>query len=157
MSRYLLFVGLLIVATSCVLPKNKSNDKMNTERLTHFSYEWHNAMAESGVSYDVTAMKDGRVHVVIDKGFSREKEFYLDDNALLGELLTIVKKYEMDKYESYYQPEMEVYDGTSWRLSYSYDSGRIVSSGGYMASPDNYREAVNEVSGCFRKWRENGR
>ncbi len=161
MKKLLLLVGLIAMAVSCASQKpvknNENNQeiKMNTERLTYFSFDHHNSMVRfNGEKYSVTTMKDGRIHVVIDESFPGEKEFYLNDSTIFDELLEIVKTYEMDKYKSDYMPEWEVTDGDSWSLYYKYDTKRSVSSGGYMAWPDNYRDMRHALSEYFKKWRE---
>ena len=156
MKKILLIVGLLAFTASCMSQKpEKKDNEMNTEHLTYFSFDHHNTMAMYyGEKYSVSTMKDGRVHVVIDEGFPQEKEFYLDDRSIFDELLTIVKTYKMDKYKEDYHPSMKVFDGDSWSLYYKYDTKRTVSSGGYMAWPDNYREMRNALSDYFKKWRE---
>ena len=148
-------MSLMALAVSCVSPKhNENNNQMGTERLTYFSIDQHNSMAMAGEKYEVSTMSDGRVHVVIDEGFPREKEFYLDDSTIFDELLAIVTTYKMDKYKSDYKPDMQVFDGDSWSMYYKYDSGRRVSSGGYMAWPDNFSEMWKALTGYFQKWRD---
>lgn len=152
-SRFL-FIGLMALTVSCVSTKH-NNNAMKAERLTYFSFDHHNSMAMfHGEKYNVTTMKDGRVHVVIDEGFPTEKEFYLNDTAIFDELLDIVKTFETDKYEGEYKPKFTIYDGDSWSLYYKYDSQRHVSSGGYMAWPKNYGEMRQALTDYFRKWRE---
>lgn len=154
MKKLLLFTGMLALVVSCSSPKTETNNEMKTEHLIYFTFDHHNTMAlYYGEKYNVSIAKDGRVHVVIDEGFPEEKEFYLDDNTIFDELLDIVKTYKMDKYKRDYQPRMQIFDGDSWSLSYSYDTKRSVSSGGYMAWPDNYREMRNALSEYFAKWR----
>lgn len=128
---------------------------MNTEHLTYFSFRHHNTMTQfCGEQYEVSTEKDGRIHIVIDEGYPKEKDFFIDDTTIFDELLAIVKQYKMDKYKSDYRPEMRVFDGDSWSLYYKYDTKRSVSSGGYMAWPDNYQEARQAISEYFQKWRD---
>lgn len=146
------FVGLLAFAVSCVAPKH--NHDMDSEQLTYFSFDHHNTMEmNSGEKYEVSTTEDGRVHVLIDEGSLEEKEFYLNDSTIFGELLDIVKTYKTDKYKENYERRTKIYDGDSWSLSYKYDSQRSVSSGGYMAWPDNYHEMRQALSDYFQKWR----
>ena len=152
MYRFLIFTGLMGLAMSCVSPQINNND-MNTERLTYFSFDHHNSMSMSGEKYDVSYTKDGRIHVVIDEGSKGEKEFYLNDSVIFDELLTIVKTYKTDKYKENYKPWAHITDGDSWSLYYKYDSKRSVSSGGYMAWPNNYREMRSALADYFQKWR----
>ena len=155
MKKNLLLIGLLAFSVSCISQPPKNNSKMNTERLTYFSFSHHNTMARfNGEKYEVSTEKDGRIHIIIDEGFPQEKDFYIDDSTIFDELLAIVKQYKMDKYNSDYRPKMQVFDGDSWSLYYKYDSKRSVSSGGYMAWPNNYREARQAISEYFQKWRD---
>jgi len=155
MKNNLLLIALLALSVSCISQPPKNNGKMNTERLTYFSYGHHNTMAQFyGEKYEVSTEKDGRIHIIIDEGFPEEKEFYIDDTTIFDELLAIVRQYKMDKYKNRYQPKMEITDGDSWSLYYRYDSNRSVSSDGYMAWPDNYHAARQAISEYFQKWRD---
>ena len=155
MKKSLLLFGLLSFMVSCMSQTPKSNNVMNTERLTYFSFDHHNTMARfSGESYQVSTEKDGRIHIIIDESFPNEKDFYIDDTTIFDELLAVVKEFKMDKYKSHYQPMMEIFDGDSWSLYYKYNSGRSQSSGGYMDWPDNYHDARHALSDYFQKWRD---
>lgn len=153
MNTTLFLTGLMALAVSCASSPQNNNNEMNTERLTYFSYDHHNSMSMDGEKYDVSSTEDGRIHVVIDEGLAGEKEFYLADSTIFDELLDIVKTYKMDKYKEDYKPRGTIFDGDSWSLYYKYDTGRRVSSGGYMAWPDNYREMRHALSDYFLKWR----
>ncbi len=152
MNRSLIFTGLLGLAVSCVSPQ-LNNNEMNKDRLTYFSFDHHNSMSMHGEKYDVSYTKDGRIHVVIDEGSSGEKEFYLSDSVIFDELLVIMDTYKTYKYKENYKPKARITDGDSWNLYYKYDSKRSVSSSGYMAWPDNYREMRRALSDYFQKWR----
>lgn len=152
MNKTFLFSTLTALAVSCVSPK--SNNNMETEHLTYFSFSHQNSMRiYNGEKYDVSITKDGRVHVVIDEGFPEEKEFYLNDTTIFDELLSIVKAYKMDKYKENYKNKFRIFDGDSWSLYYKYNTNRSVSSGGYMAWPGNYKEMRQALSEYFQKWR----
>ncbi len=155
MWKIILLIGLLAIVASCVSQSPQNPKEMNNERLNYFSFNHHNTMARfNGESYLVSTQKDGRIHIVIDEGYPNEKDFYIDDTTIFDDLQAIVKQLKMDKYKNNYKPKMEIFDGDSWSLSYSYDSKRSVSSGGYMAWPDNYREARQAIGEYFQKWRD---
>lgn len=142
----------LSISCSSQTPKTEI---MNKERLTYFSFDHHNTMAMFyGEKYSVSTEKDGRIHIVIDEAFPDEKEFYIDDTTIFDSLKAIVDEYKMDKYKGSYQPRMQVFDGDSWSVYYKYDSGRSVSSGGYMAWPANYSEMRHALSDYFQQWRD---
>ena len=152
MKKSLLMLGLMLVMTSCVAQKTKN---MKPDRLTYFSFDHHNTMVMfGGENYQVSMEKDGRIHIIIDNRYPDEIDFYIEDTTIFDELKAIVAQYKMDKYKSDYHPEMQVFDGDSWSLYYKYDSGRSVSSGGYMAWPNNYGEAHTAIHEYFQKWRD---
>ena len=155
MKKNILLISLLLtLMVSCMAQDPKNNPKMNNERLTYFSFDHHNSMALfNGENYHVSTEKDGRIRVVIDESYPNEMEFYITDSTIFDELKAIVDEYKMDKYKSNYQPRMQIFDGDSWSLYYKYDSKRSVSSGGYMAWPDNYHEARQALADYFQKWR----
>ena len=145
-------LGIMLVMASCIAQNSKD---MKTERLTYFSFRHQNSMNISiGEKYEVATMKDGRIRVVIDEAFPDEKEFYLEGSTIFDALLAIIKEYKTDKYNTDYQPRMQVFDGDSWSLYYKYDSGRSQSSGGYMAWPDNYGEMRQALADYFQQWRD---
>ena len=155
MKKSILLIGLIGLMLSCVSQNPKNNSTMNTERLTYFSFNHHNTMAQfNGEGYIVKTEKDGRIRVIIDETFPDEKEFIIDDASIFDSLKAIVDEYKMDNYKSDYQPMMRVFDGDSWSLYYKYDSGRSVSSGGYMAWPNNYGDARRALADYFQQWRD---
>ena len=155
MKKNLLLICLITLMVSCISQNPQNHNAMKTERLTYFSFNQHNTMRYlNGEGYKVSAEKDGRIRVIIDEALPSEKEFYLDDASIFDSLKAIVDEYKMDKYKSDYKPLMRVLDGDSWSLYYKYDSGRSVSSGGYMAWPRNYSEAHQALADYFKQWRE---
>ena len=133
-----LLLAFLALMVSCSAQNNDNSKNMKTERLTYFSFNHHNTMRiYNGENYKVETMKDGRIHIVIDEGFPKEKDFFINETTVFVELKAIVDEFKMDKYKSDYQPWMRVFDGDSWSLYYKYDSGRSIHSGGYMAWPNN--------------------
>lgn len=159
MKTTLILAGMLAFLASCHPPKtgndNPGGQTAAGERLTYFSFDHHNSMRiYNAEKYNVKALEDGRVHVLIDEGCPEEKEFYLNDSTILDELLEVLKTYKTDKYKEDYRPRAEIFDGDSWSLYYKYNTGRRVSSGGYMAWPDNYHEMRQALGQYFQKWRE---
>ena len=155
MKKNILLLSLFTLMVSCMSQNPQNHSTMNKERLTYFSFNHHNSMARfNGEGYIVKAEKDGRIRVIIDEAFPDEKEFIIDDTSIFDSLKAIVDEYKMDKYRSDYQPLMQIFDGDSWSLYYKYDSGRSVSSGGYMAWPRNYGDARRALAEYFQQWRD---
>ena len=107
-----------------------------------------------GYRYQIEATKDGRVHFLFNERYPDEKEYYTDDHSVFDSLDKIVRKYDMANYASNYEPEVQVFDGQSWDLYVRYASKASIRSGGYMAGPDNWRQAENEIIECLQPWKE---
>ena len=153
--KNILLLAFLALMVSCNAQNTDNTKNMKTERLTYFSFSHHTTMTlYNGEKHKVETMNDGRIHIVIDEGFPKEKEFFIDDTTIFDELKAIVDEFKMDKYKDNYKPKMQIFDGDSWSLYYKYDSKRSVSSGGYMAWPNNYRDARQALSDYFQKWRD---
>ena len=60
----------------------------------------------------------------------------------------------MYRYKGNYQPPFHITDGESWSLYVKYASRETISAGGYMAGPDGYREAFNDIIQCLQPWKE---
>lgn len=152
--RLLLFAITLAIASSCISQNKAKKDNMDNERLTFFSFDHHNSMIMyNGEKYKVSLMPNGQIHLIIDEAFPDEKEFYINDSSIFDSILEIVRTYKTDKYKNNYQPKFHVTDGDSWNLYYKYNTGRSISSGGYMDYPDNYREMRRALTAYFKRWR----
>lgn len=107
----------------------------------------------SGFGYLVEETKDGKVHFLFNEGFPDEKELFIDDHSVFDSLQAIILKHKIYKYHGHYQPRFDITDGTSWSLSVDYASGKEISAGGYMAGPDGYWVAFNEIIRCLDQWK----
>jgi len=148
-----LFIGLLVLAVACVSKTTNHND-IKTERLVYFRFDLHNSMAQGVENYKVSTLDDGRVHVVIDEGSPDGKELYLGDSTILDELQEMVQSFKMDRYKEQYRRRTRIVDGDAWNLNYRYNTGRSVSSGGYMAWPKNFQAVREAMAAYFQKWRD---
>ena len=125
------------------------------DTIIHFSLHEGGGMDRfSGFGYLVEETKDGKVHFLFNEGYPDEKELTIEDHSVFDSLQAIVLKHEVYKYQGHYQPEYDVLDGTSWGLYVSYASGKGISTGGYMAGPAGYRDAINSFIRCLDHWKE---
>lgn len=125
------------------------------DTITHFSLSEGGGMDRfAGFGYLVEETKDGKVHFIFNEGHPDEKELTIDDHSVFDSLQAIILKHKMYKYKGHYQPKFDVLDGTSWHLYVMYSSGKDISAGGYMAGPDGYWVAFNEIIQCLQHWKD---
>lgn len=138
----------------CRSQQPPKSDLPEGDRIVYFTLSKGGGMRRfSGYKYKVQETKDGQVHFLFNHEYPDEKEFYVDDHSVFDTLGAIVRKYRMDRYRSRYEPRMEILDGYSWNLYVKYASGKTISSGGYMAGPDNWSQAREELLNCLNSWK----
>ena len=148
--KMMIVLGLLTSLFGCSSPANVNEN----DTITHFSLSEGGGMNRfSGFGYLVEETKDGKVHFLFNEGFPDEKELFIDDHSVFDSLQAIILKHKIYKYHGHYQPRFDITDGTSWSLSVDYASGKEISAGGYMAGPDGYWVAFNEIIRCLDQWK----
>lgn len=131
-------------------PSAASNDT-----ITYFSFSKGGGMRQfDGYKYLVEATKDGRVHFLFNKGFPDEKEFTIDDHSVFDSLQQLVLKHKIYKYSGSYQPPFQIMDGQSWDLYIRYASKASIRAYGYMAGPDGYGDAFEDIVKCLDHWKK---
>lgn len=125
------------------------------DTITYFSYSKGGGMRRfDGFKYLVEATKDGRAHFRFNEDYPDEKDFTIDDCSVFDSLQQIVLKHKMYKYDGHYKPDFDILDGQSWSFYVKYASGATISAGGYMAGPNGYGDAFQEVRDCLDHWKE---
>lgn len=155
MAKVMMILGILTSLFGCSTPEKTPADFLENDTITYFSLSEGGGMNRfSGFAYQIKETEDGKVHFLFDEGYPDEKEFTLDDYSVFDSLQSIVLKYKMYNYSGHYQPEFEIFDGTSWSLYVKYASKESISAGGYMAGPDGYWAAFREIRQCLDHWKE---
>jgi hypothetical protein len=144
-------MGILSSIFGCNTP-GPSVDSNDT--IVYFSLSQGGGMMRfSGYKFRVEETKDGRVHFLFNEDYPDELEFTVDDHSVFDSLQQIILKYKMYNYTGHYEPEERIFDGQSWSLYVKYASGASISAGGYMAGPDGYWAAFDEISDCLEPWK----
>lgn len=146
----------LLSLVSCKTPKSITvPSPVENDTIVYFSLSEGGGMNRfSGFGYEVAETEDGKVRFLFNEGHPDEKEFALDDHSVFDSLQAIIQNHKMYNWTGHYQPEIEVLDGTSWSLYVRYASRKSISAGGYMAGPDGYWLAFNDVIECLNHWKE---
>jgi len=145
-------MGIFSSIFGCNSPEPKFNPN---DTLVYFSYFKGGGMRRfDGYRYLVEETKDGRVHFLFNEDYPDEKDFVIDDHSVFDSLQQIVLNHKMYKYQGHYDPPMRVLDGQSWSLYVKYASGAKISADGYMAGPDGYHQAFDDIINCLDRWKE---
>ena len=148
----IVLAGLLSLF-GCASPLHSSKPTEN-DTITYFSLSEGGGMNRfSGYAYSVEMTKEGKVHFLFNEGYPDEKELTIDDRSVFDSLQAIVMKHKIYKYDTYYHPEFDVLDGTSWHIYVSYASSESISTGGYMAGPSGYGAAISDFINCLDQWK----
>lgn len=147
----MIVLASLLTLFGCQSPQNG----FEGDTITYFSLSEGGGMNRfGGFKYRIEETKDGKVHFLFNEGYPDEKEFVLEDHSVFDSLQQIVLKHKMYRYKGNYQPPFHITDGESWSLYVKYASRETISAGGYMAGPDGYREAFNDIIQCLQPWKE---
>lgn len=149
-------MGIFLSVFGCKTLQSSNPAGFNpNDTITYFSLSSGGGMLRfGGFKYEVELTKEGRTHFVFNKEYPDEVEFTIDDCSVFDSLQQIVLKYKMYNYKGHYEPEMQVLDGESWSLYVKYASRQTISAGGYMAGPDGYWFAFDDIRACLDRVKE---
>ena len=138
----LVVLGVILIFTS----KTVTIDSIKS---MHFSYSsGYSIYAYS--SYDVQKKDDGYYATVKPYGLAEEaaQEVKLDD-AQVKEILSVLNKYEVSKWNGFHKSNKYVLDGDSFSFSLYIDNDKEISASGYMMYPNNYNSVEKELTSIF--------
>lgn len=149
----MIILGIIASLFGC--NTSKGNHVAEGDTIVSFSYSKSGGMRPyDGFGYSIRETKDGRVHFLFDEDLPDEKQFTIDDHSVFDQLQKIILKHKMYNYSGDYQPNVRVFDGHSWNLRVKYASGETISASGYMAGPQGYGEAFDEIRACLDEWKK---
>ena len=143
----------LAIISAAKFCENMVFNTMPKGKLLRLSYSAGNGYAGWRNQVELTRNKDGKGGVLKyeesnlrryreDQPEEKPKIANVDDSVFV-KVYNIITEGQLYDEANYYQPFMDVTDGTSWSLSMKFEDASI-STGGYMAGP-NHRDALNAV------------
>ncbi len=118
-------------------------------KTLHYSYSVGYAMYANCV-YDLKCEEDKCMLTIKPNGFPEEdaRTYDVDDNSI-KEVINILNKYEVSKWDGFQKSDKNVLDGNSFSFSLTTKDGKNISASGYMMWPDNYGIVKNELKMIF--------
>lgn len=133
----------------------KVPQKMPAGRLKSFDYAYSNAFA--GYRDEITLTRTGgkgellikEQRMMFDGKEPEEPRPVIVEDSVLERVRAMVEEGRLYDVGSYYDPEIEIMDGPSWSMDFTFEGGRI-SSGGYAAGPD-HADALHSITAYLKK------
>ena len=124
----------LIVLMSLITPSCAANS--SPKKVVSLSYHQTSTLAQPDVWFDLRMNKDSTYSLTNCTGRLRTEALRAVVPAEVADSLAkIAQEEKMDKYESYYAPPFQVYDGWQWSLYIRFDDKSSISSSGHMECP----------------------
>ena len=125
-----------------IIKKPKQIDSLTK---LHFSYS-NGYVANAYTTYDIE-LKDGKYYALIKPYLIPEEEtFEVEiDKKKVNEIINILNKYEVNKWDGYNKSDKYVLDGDSFSFWIYMANGNDIHASGYMKWPKNYGEVKSEL------------
>ena len=152
-----IIILLTILLIILLQPKKEEQEEIKKiESIEHFSFYYSQGYA---INSDIRYYLDCETSCIakvkpygIDYDDMKEIEVDLDFNK---ELMRILNKYEVIKWDGFDRVAKDVLDGDSFSLYLKANDDIKVNASGYMLWPDNFKEVRDELNNLFNKLIEN--
>ncbi len=147
----IIIVVLLTISLLILILCNKK-EKEKIESISSLSFYYTNGYAiNSDIRYEIDC-KDKCIAIVKPYGKSDDEKIEVEINKeTLNEIIDVLNKYDVIKWNGFSKSDHDVLDGDSFSMHFTYNDGKRVSASGYMMWPENYREVQKELDSIFKE------
>ncbi len=120
--------------------------KIDSITQLRFSYS-SGYMMNSDTVYEIT--KKGSIYYANIKPYlvPSDEAFEVElDEKVINEIIEVLNKYEVSKWDGFSKSDKYVLDGDSFLFSLRMDNGSDIYASGYMIWPKNYGEVKSELN-----------
>ena len=157
----ILILIILLIIIYMVFFRGKDNDPIVSTReikdikSLHYSYSVGYAMYANYI-YEIKC-NDKCIIKIKPNGYSEEeaKEYEVSEDKI-KEIINVLNKYEVSKWDGYSKSDPNVLDGDSFSFSLYEKDGKSISASGYMMWPEHYRDVKNELKEIFDSFIKEG-
>ena len=143
--KYLIIIVIIIVEVIVMLGSRKVK-KIDSITQLRFSYS-SGYMMNSDTVYEIT--KNGSKYYANIKPYlvPSDEAFEVEiDEKVINEIIEVLNKYEVSKWDGFSKSDKYVLDGDSFSFSIHMDNGSDIYASGYMMWPKNYGEVKSELN-----------
>ncbi len=156
--KYLVLALLIIILITggVILLINKKKTTVNVDELDganikSFYLTYTNGyMMNAYTIYQITYENEKYLAKIKPYGVDEEDDLIIEvDEEFIKEIVNILKKYNVNKWNGFNKTDHGVLDGDSFSFSLTLNNDKEIEASGYMRWPENYRDVVNEISPLF--------
>ncbi len=140
-------VLIIIVLIYMLILRKKVN--VTSVKTLSFSYSTGTAM-NANVSYELTCEADKCIAKIKPEGTPEEEAIKVETTLEIKEKIeTILKEYQVEKWNGFDKSDPYVLDGNSFYLNVTMENADTISASGYMKWPKNYGEFKTNLDLVF--------
>lgn len=158
MKKLLIIIIPIIILSTILLiiflrPKKEKEEQDEIKQITeikHFSFDYSQGYAIN--SYTRYKLDCDTICIVDIKpyGISEEENTVVEvDDTFVNNLIEIINKYKVIKWNGFNRVAKDVLDGDSFSFNLHAQDDISITASGYMMWPDNYREVCDEIDNLF--------
>ncbi len=145
-----IIIGVVLVI--CLINKKKdpveSSKEIKNLKNLHYSYSVGYAMYAYN-NYDIKCEESCTITIKPNGYPDEEAKTYPISDEMIEEVLNVLNKYKVSKWDGFKKSDQNVLDGNSFSFSLDTKDGDSISASGYMMWPDNYRNVKSELEEIF--------
>ena len=149
--KYMKFivVGVLVIAIVIVFLVFRKKDIM-IESIKKFNFFYDTGWAiDTNARYSIKCT-DKCIAIIKPNNISEEEMLEKEvDDDFINQLIGILNKYKVSRWDGFNKVDKMVLDGNSFSLSVSFNDDKHISAHGYMKWPKNYSEVKSELDTLF--------
>ena len=130
--------------------KVKEED-LEISNIKSFYFTYTNGyMINSYTRYQIVIEEEKYIAKIKPYGKSEDEEKEIEINQdFIEKIVTILKKYEVTKWDGFNKSDHDVMDGDSFSISITMINDKSINASGYMKWPNNFRNVRDEISVLF--------
>ena len=147
-----IFVVLLIgVIIMCLFRDPDDRPVKHIDSIKKFSYHYSDGNAMWAYTNYKIECEEKCIAIIKPNGIPEESEVEVEiDEKVINNLLDLLNKYEVGKWNGFRKSDKNVLDGHDFSLSIWQDDGTNIHASGYMKWPKNFREVSKELKEIFQ-------
>ena len=167
-NKWLLFliigIVLIIIIALIIFLINKKEDpdeppikgkEIKDIKNLHYSYSVGYAMY-AYYTYDIECEDKCTIKIKPNGYPDEEAKTYDVSDDKMNDIISVLNKYEVSKWDGYNKSDKNVLDGNSFSFSLTTKDGANISAHGYMMWPKHYREVREELTSIFDSFIKEG-
>ncbi|MBR3198440.1 MAG: hypothetical protein IKG27_00315 [Bacilli bacterium] len=138
---------IIIILIYVLIIRRRVN--ISSVKTLSFSYSTGTAM-DASVSYELVCETDKCIAKIKPEGTPEEESVKIETTLEIKDKIeTILKEYEVEKWNGFDKNDPYVLDGNSFYLNVTMENADSISASGYMKWPKNYSDFKNNLDIVF--------